>query len=85
MSLAAALEVRKREPDIGVLAIGVTGMATVASFSVIEPGTLVPQVRQKRLFTGSSVAQEEQRMVFKVPRSWRTLQRAVDGFSRRSR
>jgi hypothetical protein len=49
-----------------VFDIGVTGIAMVASFSVIEPGTLEPHVRQKRLFAGSSVAHEEQRM-FSVP------------------
>jgi hypothetical protein len=41
-------------------------MATVASFSVMEPGTLVPQVRQKRLFAGSSVEHDEQRIIFFV-------------------
>src|SRR5580692_1227355 len=79
VSPAPAPDVRKREPDAGVL--GAADIATVATSSGLDglnpdccdPGgcvpdgvTFAPQVRQNRLLAGSSVEHEVQRIIFRT-------------------
>jgi hypothetical protein len=75
-SAAPAPEARNLEPDVGVL--GISDIATVATSSGLDgleldccdPGECVPDgvrfaphVRQNRLFTGSSVEHNVQRII----------------------